>query len=156
MANFYINLDQQEMAHLLETLRNFKEEVFQSTIGGYAKGIRLSAGPVDFLFIGPTVIALVADSHVLALEGHHRPHTVYITLDYVPYKALEAAVTAGKVTEHKSVPGYAHISLRLPVGETILEFHRPAPVMNRDGRGAPLTGPEHTCISSRVPNAQSD
>lgn len=49
----------------------------------------------------------------------------YIQLNYEEYKALERAIREYKETEHKTVTGFYHKSIRLPVGDNTMEFHGP-------------------------------
>lgn len=50
---------------------------------------------------------------------------VYVRLSYEQYKAAEAAARSGKETVHQSVDGFYHKSLRLPLGDFVLEIHGP-------------------------------
>lgn len=50
---------------------------------------------------------------------------LYVRLSYQEYKVLEAAIQTLKETVHTSTGGYYHKSMRLPVGDTWMEFHGP-------------------------------
>ena len=52
---------------------------------------------------------------------------LYMSLDYEQYKGLEAQLRRWEEVEttHESTGGYYHKSLRLKVGDTVLEFHGP-------------------------------
>lgn len=62
---------------------------------------------------------------------------IYTSLDYEEYKALEAAILAFKETTHKSTGGFYHKSIRLPIGDNVIEFHGPL-VKAREVIGPPL------------------
>lgn len=51
---------------------------------------------------------------------------IYISLSYDEYKALETACREFPETVHRTVTGFYHKSVRLPVGEIQMEFHGPA------------------------------
>lgn len=49
----------------------------------------------------------------------------YVRFSHEEYKAFEEACRAFRETIHKTVTGYYHKSIRLPVGDTMWEFHGP-------------------------------
>jgi len=49
----------------------------------------------------------------------------YVRMTYEEYKALEKACRQFDETTHKSVDGFYHKSIRLPIGPMIVEFHGP-------------------------------
>ena len=51
---------------------------------------------------------------------------IYIRLSHEDYKAMEDAAKAFKETVHTTVTGFYHKSIRLPIGESVIEFHGPA------------------------------
>lgn len=50
---------------------------------------------------------------------------LYVNLGYEEYKRLERACRAFAETEHGKGTDYYHKSIRLPVGDTLFEFHGP-------------------------------
>ncbi len=50
---------------------------------------------------------------------------IYARLTYDEFKELEIACKEFKETVHKTVTGYYHKSIRLPIGGMNMEFHGP-------------------------------
>ena len=50
---------------------------------------------------------------------------MYMSLSYEEYKALEAAMQEFNETVHSTTGGFYHKSIRLPVGDNVIEFHGP-------------------------------
>lgn len=49
----------------------------------------------------------------------------YMHLSYEQWKSLEAQCKAFKETTHKSEGGFYHKSIRLDLGDLIIEYHAP-------------------------------
>ena len=50
---------------------------------------------------------------------------IYARLTYDEFKALETACKEFRETVHKTVTGFYHKSIRLPIGDLSMEFHGP-------------------------------
>ena len=51
---------------------------------------------------------------------------MYIHLSYKEYKAAEKAMREFNETTHTTVTGFYHKSIRIPLGDSSIEFHGPA------------------------------
>ena len=56
----------------------------------------------------------------------------YMQLTYEEYKTMEEAMRKFKETTHTSVTGFYHKSIRIPIGDSTIEFHGPL-VMSNEG-----------------------
>ena len=56
----------------------------------------------------------------------------YMQLTYEEYKTMEEAMRKFKETTHTSVTGFYYKSIRIPIGDSTIEFHGPL-VMSNEG-----------------------